>query len=102
MGEELKPKQSLWDDSTFRILMITFALIVGLAILGFILATWFGGADDIFHEAMRIIGVGGPAGAGVNGASNAIEKWRNIPGPTQSPTQPGMPPPMMKPPGDRQ
>ncbi len=91
-------RDSIFDSTTFRVLLVTFAIIAFLAIIGLILGSLFDTNDDIFHEAIRIIGIGGPAGSGVNSVSDAMAKWRTIP-PPQDPSKPNVMPPMMKPPG---
>ena len=50
------------------ILFGSFALIIVLAITGTVLAWAFGMDNGLISDAMRIIGIGGPAGAGTQGA----------------------------------
>ena len=82
--------QELLDSHSFRLLMITFALVIALAIIGSLMVYFFHTTDDIFHEAMRIIGLSGTAGTGTQAVSDGIAKWRQIPTATNSSITPAI------------
>lgn len=61
----------------FLVLLICFGLVVALAIVGAIMAHYFGPeVMDLFRDAMRIIGIGGPTGTATNAAADAVKTWR--------------------------
>lgn len=62
------------DAHSTRILFVTFGLIVLLAILGLVLSALLGVNDDIFHDAIRIIGIGGPASASTNAIADVLAR----------------------------
>lgn len=68
--------QGLSGAASTRFLLVTFALIFMMSITGLALSAFFGTDDEIFHDAIRIVGIGGPASAVGNSASNAIARWR--------------------------
>lgn len=69
------------DSHSTRFLLITFVIIFLMAVTGLILSALFETDDSIFRDAIRIIGIGGPASTGASAASDAIGKWRSTPTP---------------------
>lgn len=64
------------SGTSTRFLIVTFGLIFAMSITGLILSAFFGVDDALFHDAIRIVGIGGPASAVGNSASDAISRWR--------------------------
>lgn len=65
------------DSHGTRILIVTFGLIIFLAITGMILTAFLDADDSLFHDAIRIIGIGGPASTGADSISGAIGRRLN-------------------------
>lgn len=60
----------------FRILIICFVLIILLAVVGTLFQHFLAVDDGLFHDAMRLIGIGGPTGTASNAAADAVKTWR--------------------------
>lgn len=71
-------------------MLVTFLIIFAMAVAGLVLAALFDTDDSIFRDAIRIIGIGGPASTGASAASDAIGKWRTASTPS-APTVPSAP-----------
>lgn len=66
-----------FDSHGTRILLVTFALIIFLAVTGMVLTAFLDADDSLFHDAIRIIGIGGPASTGADSISGAIGRRLN-------------------------
>lgn len=77
------------------ILLITFALVAGLAILGVFLQYAWKVDTGLITEAMRIIGISGPTGTAIQSTADVVRELKrpgsatSEPNSTQKPGTPG-------------
>lgn len=76
-------------ERTFLGLLIIFAIVAALAILGVVLEAAYGTSTTLISQAMQVIGYGGPAGSAANTAAEGLAHLGRTPAP---PTPPSVPP----------
>lgn len=60
------------DSHGTRVLIVTFVLIVFLAVIGGVMTALLGIQDTLFRDAIRIVGIGGPASTSADSIAGAV------------------------------